>query len=282
MNAADRSKALEALLSKLRAQHGLGTPAHVPSPAASGAAAALGAEARGPGEAGGAVAGAPPSSGGCPIERCFHGDLVLRELVRSFLCWESTLARADKAMERIAASVVDVNEFRVCLADEIAHILGTGHPRLEDRIARLRAVLGDVYKREHQVRLNHLSGKPKREARTYVESLKDIPAFVASRTALVALDVHTVPVDEQLRSRLVGAGVIDEATDAAAASAQLERAIKAGEAHEAHRLLQAWCDAGGPAPRAPKARERRKPSTTTGRTGAANGKRPPAKKKTRA
>lgn len=290
MNATERSRALEGLLSRLRAHHGAGLGASAPARSA-------------PGEIDHGAAPDPQTASDapeCPIERCFHGDGVLREFVRAFLAWESTLARADEALARIAGAVVDVNELRVCLPDELAGLLGGDGPvsrggSLGERVVRLRAALGDVYKREHQVRLGHLAGKSKRDARAYLESLKGVPPYVSARTALLALEAHAVPLDEHLRQRLVACGVLDAETDVVAGAAQLERMVKAEDALEVHHLLQAWCDTGKPAApaRAAKAPARRataspaKNGTPSKSAAHAHGppkaaKRAPAKKGSRA
>src|SRR5262249_19622524 len=51
-------------------------------------------------------------------------DPLLWQLVYSFLAWESTPAKATTANKRLHAAVVDYNEMRVCLGDELAGIIG--------------------------------------------------------------------------------------------------------------------------------------------------------------
>lgn len=192
--------------------------------------------------------------GPCPDGCACHSDPVLREFVRSFLMWESTRTKADNALRRIDQAVVDINEFRVAMPDEMAQIIGPNYPRVEERCERLRAALNDIYKREHKVGLAHLADKSKRAAREYLENLAHTPPYVAARVFLVALGGHAFPVDERLHARLAGAGVIDPVLTPAEAGAFLERSIRAGEAAEAYCLIQAWADdmdkpAARPAPR---------------------------------
>lgn len=267
MTAVDHAKALYALISKLRARH-------APPPACKDGHCPLRDEAGAPSARGQAhcedefkpLDGEPPV---CPIEACFHGDRVLREFVRSFLVWEATVSKADAAMARIAEAVVDTNELRVCMPEEIASILGTGYPRLDERVQRLRGALGEIFKREHGLRLDHLTGRPKREGRTYLESLHHAPRFAATRTALVALDAHAFPVDGRIHARLVSARACSPDHTPDDAGAWMERTLKAGEAAHAYHLIQMWADgpAGGPRPA-----RKRAASTAPRRTPAARKK----------
>lgn len=173
--------------------------------------------------------------------RC-HNDPVLRELVRSFLQWETTAGKADSAMNRIENAVVDINELRVCTATEIGEILGPGLPRLDERATRLRATLHEIFKREHALRLAHLLDKSKKESRQYLESLTDAPRFVIARTSLVALLHHAVPLDERLLSCLKHAKAVDPEIDLEAAASLIDRAVKSGDAAATYAALQAWAD----------------------------------------
>lgn len=212
MSSPDRSKALSNLLSRLRAER----PAvsAQPDDCARGAVVALTA------------------------------DPVLREFIRSFLMWESTTQKADAALANIEAAFVDFNEFRVSLVGEMAAALGSAYPKAEERMRMLKAALNEIFRREHALRLAHLADKPKREARAYLDGLPSTPAYVAARALAVCLGGHALPVDERLRLRLTAVGVLDEGLTLDEATAQIERACRAGEAVEAHALLQAWSDEG--------------------------------------
>jgi hypothetical protein len=227
MTTTDRAKSLYALIAKLKARRPVGPRGE--------AAPALASQ----------IEAKPmdPDRLACPIERCFHGDGVLREFVRSYLMWETTAAKAEAALSRIAASVVDINELRVCLPDEIGALLGGGYSKVDERVQRLKASLGDIYKREHCLRLSHLREKPKRDARAYLEQISSVPAFVSARTALVALEAHAFPLDQRMYAKLEDAAVLDGERTVEEAAAWLERTLKAGEALEAFSLIQSWADA---------------------------------------
>lgn len=212
------AKALAALLKRLANEF-------PPAPASSAA-----------GETADALPDAPPT------RAIDAGEPVLGELVWSFLLWESTTARAHAAAKRIASAIVDFNELRVCLPDELVRLLGERYPRAAERALRLRAALSDVVRREHGMSLQRLESLGKREARAYLESLDGVPPFVAARVTAAALGGHAVPVDERLLARLIDAEILTQGTDVVGAGAALDRRVRADDTQKTNRLLREWVD----------------------------------------
>lgn len=213
------------------------------------------------------VAGTPPD----------WADPLVDELVYSFLIWETNSAHAKAALRRLRESVVDYNELRVCLPDELAVMLGDRYPRALERAQRLHASLTDLYRREHVITLSHLTSAPKREARVYLESLDGSPPFVSARLMLLCFAGHALPVDERLRDLLAAEGVADPASAPETVSAWLERHVRAPDAVLTHTLLQAWADGAaqrrekkteprpdGEAPSAPKGHARKPRAKSSG------------------
>ncbi|MBL0870412.1 MAG: hypothetical protein IBJ18_07550 [Phycisphaerales bacterium] len=198
------------------------------------------------GEAGASVGGAGGGvgavGGGGESRCCCHNDPVLRELVRSYLVWESTTPKAEAALKRIDQAVVDVNELRVCMPAEIAQIMGANYPKAEERATRLRATLNDLYRREHCLKLFHLLEKSRKESRAYLETLAAIPAFVAARVAVLKLGINVVPMDERQLQCLKNARAVATTTDLATALGMVEKAVKAADMPETAYALQAWSD----------------------------------------
>lgn len=189
---------------------------------------------------------------------------VVDQFVRSFLVWESTTVKAAAAMKRIEQAVVDFNELRVCMPGELIRIIGERYPRVEERARRLRAALHAVYARQHRVGLEHLGEMSKREARDYLESLDGTPPFVAARVTLVCLGGHAAPVDGRILRRLTDRGAIEADATPEAASAMLERKVRAGEMLDAYALLQAWAD--DPAAEAADGKTRKDEARAAGRS----------------
>ena len=132
-----------------------------------------------------------------------HGDDPIAVLVMSFLMWEATTDKAIAGYSRLFEQVVDFNDLRVSMPHETAEILGPRYPRVLDRCQRLRAVLRNIYLREHAMILNSLKDTGKRDARKYIESLEGIVPYVASRVLVLSFDTHAIPVDYQLRAQLI-------------------------------------------------------------------------------
>ena len=180
-----------------------------------------------------------------------HGDAVVHELVYSMLIWEATPSQALNALKRLFDGVVDYNELRICMADEIAALLGPRYPMVEERAERLKAALHHIYNLEHEVTLARLTALSKRDARAYLEGLEGVPAFVVSRVLLVALGGHAAPVDQRLRDQLVAAKAADDSLDASTIASQLERNVRASESAEVFAKLEAWRDSA-PTPKQPR------------------------------
>lgn len=175
------------------------------------------------------AAGAPPEPASTDLV-----DL----LVHSFLVWEATVAQADAAMARIRHATVSFNDFRVCLVNEVADLLGPRYPRVQERAIRVRAAVNDLFRREHQVSLERASNLSKRDAKNYIESLQGMVPFVSARVSLLGLGVHGVPVDDQTLGALVQHGVLHEQMTVPEATGWLQRHIAADKAVAAHHALQ--------------------------------------------
>jgi hypothetical protein len=175
-------------------------------------------------------------------------DPLLWHLVYSFLCWEATPAKAAPANRRLHGAVVDYNEMRVCLPDELAAIIGDRYPRAQERVTRLRSTLNELYRREHAVTLAPAAAMGKREARLYLESLEGMPPYVAARLILLSMCGHAFPLDERLHGVLIEEDAVPPELSATDASGWLERHFRAGEAEPAYLLLEAWTN-DRPAPR---------------------------------
>jgi hypothetical protein len=171
-------------------------------------------------------------------------DIVVNQLVFSLLMWEATATLARAGFKKLRAAFVDYNELRVALAHEIAHALGPGYPKAEERAMRLRSALNDVFRREHTMSLAKLADAGKRESRAYLETLDGLPAYAAARVGLVCLGGGVIPVDERLRVLLVRERALEDETTLEVAAAWLDKQVKeSGDCLAAHVALQAWADA---------------------------------------
>jgi len=194
---------------------------------------------------GGASAGPEPE--GDSLQSPIHETPgpITNEFVLSLLVWEAGHSKAAGAAKRIAASIVDCNELRICLEDDITGLLGVRYPRCRERAARLRSALNAIYEREHAVSLEHLATMPKRDARAYLASLDGTPPFVASRVSLLSLGAHAFPLDGRLQALLTKANALAPELSLEAAAAWLERQFRAGEVETTYLMLEEWSDVKG-------------------------------------
>lgn len=177
-------------------------------------------------------------------------DPLLCTLVYSLVLWECSTNQAKLAYRRLCEAFVDFNELRICLAPEIAAVLGDRYPLATERSHRIKAALNDVFKREHTLSLAALTNAAKRESRQYLESLDGVPPFVSARVALLEIESHAVPADQRLVALLKAERALPhEDLTPEAAVAWLERHVRAEEAREVAALLQAWSDQHGSSPK---------------------------------
>ncbi|MBX3375293.1 MAG: hypothetical protein KF817_15815 [Phycisphaeraceae bacterium] len=168
-------------------------------------------------------------------------------LIQSMLLWESTSAKAFAAYEAIRRHVLDFNELRVTMADEIVEVIGPRYPMATERAARLRAVLRSIFLREHAVSLKLLQEQGKRDARKYIESLDGIMPYASARVLLLSFQTHGIPVDGQLLRLLVEEEIVEPGSTEADAAAFLGRHVRAGDGAQVHAQFQHWVEerAGG-------------------------------------
>ncbi len=174
---------------------------------------------------------------------------LLDQFVWSYMLWEASLADAERAFKKLTSAIVDFNELRVCLPDEIVGMIGPRYPRAVERAALLKRGLHAVFLREHAVSLDHLKDANKRAARQYLESLEGVPHFVSGRLLVLGLGAHAAPLDERLLACLNAEGVFEEEVDLPRASSLLERHIKAEDGLATHLLLLRWAEDAAGKPR---------------------------------
>jgi hypothetical protein len=213
--------------------------------------------------------GTPPAASAQRRGFVDEREHILCEFIRSFLLWEATGARAAAAIRRLEQGLVDFNELRVCMPDELARLLGKTYPRCEERCLRLRTALNAIYAREHRVTLEHLARMSKRETKEYLESIEGVPRFVSARVQLLALSGHAAPIDGRIHRRLIDAEVVGADSTPDEAAGQLEKRVRAGEMLETYALLQAFADqTPEPSP------DRREGKGAKGKAGAAKHRAP--------
>ncbi|MBA4027621.1 MAG: hypothetical protein C0475_00490 [Planctomyces sp.] len=185
----------------------------------------------------------------------FHGDGVLRELVRSVLAYNAGERRAQEDLHAIASGVVDVNELRVCTREEIAELLTGPEPERPARAELLRAALGEVFKREQRLALDHLP-EMEEAGRAFLQTLGPpaLPAYVSDRLSVLALGLPGVAIDDRIAARLRQARLARQAAGNAQIAAELLALVPDGAWAALQQELERWADSQTPRDAGPPSR----------------------------
>ncbi len=185
---------------------------------------------------------AAPAPATYSLEAFGETQALERELLYSFLLWDSNSTLAHAAYRKLVEAFVDLNHLRVAMPEEVVAIIGEKYPKSEHRAARLRAVLQDIFRREHTLSLARLSTQGKREARHYLESLEGMHGFVSGRLLLFNFGTHAVPLDDRLRVMLTEEHAIDPILSISEAQHWVEHQIPAENAQAVTQAFLHWID----------------------------------------
>lgn len=205
------------------------------------------------------------------------GDPV-NVFVHSVLAWEAPVSMADAAFAKLSARLYDWNDLRVCLVDETMEIVGPRYPNAFARLRLLRHSLTAIYKRQHKVDLAHLESAGKREARTYLEGIPDLPAFVAHRTLLLRFKHSVMPIDRRMLEKLKDAGVVAAEASESDAAAWIAKELGADRLVAAHHALHAFADSTPDRPVKAEAPARKEPAKAPAPKASAEPEAKPAEK----
>jgi endonuclease III len=156
----------------------------------------------------------------------------LRALVRGAMSYDVPDAKADEAMAKIDKEFVDLNELRVATDLEIAELVGTRYPDIEDRVEMITRVLNAIFEKEHTLNLERISTLSKRDARQFLRDLPDLHPFVDAYIMLFSFDGHSMPIDDAMLGYLRDEEIVDDRTSLVDAQKFVEHHVKAEECYE--------------------------------------------------
>ena len=163
---------------------------------------------------------------------------ALRALVRGAMSYDVPDAKADEAMARIDKEFVDLNELRVATDLEVAELLGTRYPDIDNRVEMITRVLNAIFEREHTLNLERLGTLGKRDVRQFLRELPDLHPFVDAYVMLFSFDGACVPVDEVMLNYLRDQEIVEDDATIADAQKFVEHQIKAEECYELYAVLR--------------------------------------------
>lgn len=162
----------------------------------------------------------------------------LRALVRGAMSYDVPDAKADEAMARIDKEFVDLNELRVATDLEVAELLGTRYPDIDNRVEMITRVLNAIFEKEHTLNLERLGTLGKRDVRQFLRELPELHPFVDAYVMLFSFDGACVPVDDVMLGYLGDQDVVEEGATIADAQKFVEHQIKAEECYEFYAVVR--------------------------------------------
>lgn len=188
---------------------------------------------------------------------------AVTQMIIAFLQWHASGKQAELAYRKLMAVMVDNNDLRVTLPDDIKEHLGSRYPRADERIERLRDSLQEVFVREHAIEARSLETKSKKDIRQYFDTMPGMVPYVSAMVCLLTFGAHAIPVDDKLADLLKSEGVVDPDATIEEIERFLERQIKAGDGLDAHLRLQTWVEAGADRVHGPRSTSKKSTKKTT-------------------
>ena len=164
------------------------------------------------------------------------------QIIVSFMEWNATNGMALEAFDALMQNMVDHNDVRVSLPQELVETIGDDYPLAFDRCCRMHETLHEVYNREHGITINSLKGKNKKQIKAYYETMPGITPYVVAQMLLLCYGAHAIPLDEHMLALLKVEEVVHEDCTLAEAQSFCERHIKAADAIKTHHAMRAWAD----------------------------------------
>jgi endonuclease III len=175
---------------------------------------------------------------------------VLEAVVYGIAHEGTTREQANQALSRFKDDFFDWNEVRVSSLEEIQGVFA-GFSDVEDRAARLRRFLRQLFEKTYGFALDSLAKKPLKES---VKALQEYEAlqsdYVLATVIQQALGGHALPIDGPIRRGLERLGIAEPGQDIVALRAMIERAVPKNRGSEFVDLMEELthdtCVAGPP------------------------------------
>ena len=170
-----------------------------------------------------------------------HDDPV-EEIVLGFFSSVASEAKALTALNKVKKHFVDFNELRVCRDVELVQLLGSTFPQSREVGQNIVKVLQQIFDHNDSIHLGQLRESGKREAKTFLEKIEGLNAYVTARVMLLCLEAHAFPVHKPMLTMLRGEEVVAPDVDEAEVQGFLERQIPAKDILKYYLLLRKHAD----------------------------------------
>ncbi len=175
------------------------------------------------------------------------------QLLRGMLSTFASESRAEVALGKLRAAVVDLNELRVTPISEIVGIIGVDYPHCRKAAEEISRGLNSVFNNLHGLDLSFLKSSSRKSAEAFLNSLDGVGAHAKATVIMRCLLGHAVPLDVHMHTYLRRRGYIPEGATVDDAQKRITRAIKESDAGNFYVLLKRY--AAARAPRKPEARK---------------------------
>ena len=171
----------------------------------------------------------------------FEKDAI-GSLIFSCLLWNAPAPQAIKAFAAIQSAVIDWNDFRQYLPEEMVELIGANYPLALERSRRIRAMLMDIFVRHYSLTLESLKGLSRKEVDIYFESLRGAPDFVRSRMLFLIGNWHVIPLDDRSHYLLVRENILDSGSTIQEGSNWITKQVSSSESKDFVLKMQSWLD----------------------------------------
>lgn len=162
----------------------------------------------------------------------------IEQLLLGVLARGTTETAAAAAMKSLQEGTVDLNELRVASPREMVQLLGENFPHAIEKARDINSILNEIFNRQHELDLNFLRDKTRREAKDYLQKMPGVDTCTVARVMLVSVGGHAIPVDENILAYLRRQELVDPEADEAEVQAFLERNIAADDAYAFYTLVR--------------------------------------------
>lgn len=196
--------------------------------------------------------GEPKEAGACEV-----GE----EILLGIFGRDTTEQKAQDALERLRAGMVDFNEMRVAAPVDVIEELGPHFPGVRQKALDMVRLLSRIYQQLETLDLSELAAKPKREAHKWLSELPGMDPYTLGRVMLLCFGGHAVPVSTLVLANLQAEGLIEPTVTAAEAQGVLERHVRVQDAYNVFWWLHRWAEKHpAAAPKAAAASGKKKPA----------------------
>jgi len=167
-----------------------------------------------------------------------------RAIVYAIVSENMRKSAAKSVFKKVEAHFVDLNDLRVCRAEEIYDVINIASEDSEKTASKLTEFLGVIFIKYDTVNLKELKEIGKRQARKGLEELGILSRFSICYCFLTSLGGHAIPLTNKMIEYLKDGELVHPDASDDEIEGFLERQISAANAYEFYTLLRERSEKG--------------------------------------